>query len=85
MENLKYIILGIAVLMYVLVIAFQEKKVWFTSIAAAAVILLGIILPGQIFPIEGMANGSALYLRSYALTHSIGEIINWNVILIYLL
>ena len=84
MENLKYIILGIAVLMYVLVIAFQEKKVWFTSIAAAAVILLGIILPGQIFPIEGMANGSALYLRSYALTHSIGEIINWNVILIYL-
>ena len=84
MENLKYIILGIAVLMYVLVIAFQEKKVWFTSIAAAAVILLGIILPGQIFPIDGMANGSALYLRSYALTHSIGEIINWNVILIYL-
>ena len=84
MENLKYIILGIAVLMYVLVIAFQEKKVWFTSIAAAAVILLGIILPGQIFPIEGMANSSALYLRSYALTHSIGEIINWNVILIYL-
>lgn len=84
MENLKYIILGIAVLMYVLVIAFQEKKVWFTSIAAAAVILLGVILPGQIFPIEGMANGSALYLRSYALTHSIGEIINWNVILIYL-
>ena len=84
MENLKYIILGIAVLMYVLVIAFQEKKVWFTSIAAVAVILLGIILPGQIFPIEGMANGSALYLRSYALTHSIGEIINWNVILIYL-
>lgn len=84
MENLKYIILGIAVLMYVLVIAFQEKKVWFTSIAAAAVILLGIILPGQIFPIEGVANSSALYLRSYALTHSIGEIINWNVILIYL-
>lgn len=84
MENLKYIILGIAVLMYVLVIAFQEKKVWFTSIAAAAVILLGIILPGQIFPIDGMAKGSALYLRSYALTHSIGEIINWNVILIYL-
>lgn len=84
MENLKYIILGIAVLMYVLVIAFQEKKVWFTSIAAAAVILLGIILPGQIFPIEGMANSSALYLRSYALTHSICEIINWNVILIYL-
>ena len=84
MENLKYIILGIAVLMYVLVIAFQENKVWFTSIAAAAVILLGIILPGQIFPIEGMANSSALYLRSYALTHSIGEIINWNVILIYL-
>lgn len=84
MENLKYIILGIAVLMYVLVIAFQEKKVWFTSIAAAAVILLGIILPGQIFPIEGVANSSAFYLRSYALTHSIGEIINWNVILIYL-
>ena len=61
---------------------FRKRK--YGLLAAAAVILLGIILPGQIFPIEGVANSSALYLRSYALTHSIGEIINWNVILIYL-
>lgn len=84
MDNLKFIILGIAVLMYALVIAFQEKKVWFTSIAALVVILLGVILPGQIFPIPGLQNGSAFSVHSYALTHSIGEIINWNVILIYL-
>jgi len=46
----KWIVLGIAVAMYALVIAFQEKKVWFTSFAALAVVLLGVILPGQVFP-----------------------------------
>ena len=75
MGALKYIILALAVLMYLLVILFQNKKVWFTSGAAAIVILLGIIFPGQIFDGEG---------RVYALTHSIFQIINWNVIMIYL-
>ena len=76
MESIKWIILGIAILMYALVIAFQEKKVWFTSIAAFIVIVLGMIVPGVIFP------GSESHL--YAFTHSVFEIINWNVIMIYL-
>ena len=75
MAALKYIVLALAVLMYLLVILFQNKKVWFTSAAAAIVIILGIIFPGQIFE-EGS--------RLYALTHSLFEIINWNVIMIYL-
>ena len=61
MESIKWIILGIAILMYALVIAFQEKKVWFTSIAAFIVIILGMVVPGVIFP------GSESHL--YAFTH----------------
>ena len=30
MEQLKWVVLAIAVIMYALVIAFQKKKVWFT-------------------------------------------------------
>lgn len=80
MLNLKWIILAIAVLMYVLVIAFQDKKVWFTTAAAVLVVILGMIVPNVIFPTE--LTGAAG--RFYALTHSVGEIINWNVIMIYL-
>lgn len=75
MPFLKYLVLAIAVLMYLLVILFQNKKVWFTSLAAGLVIILGIIFPGQIF--DGPS-------RFYALSHSLLEIINWNVIMIYL-
>ena len=53
MGALRYIVLAIAVLMYLLVILFQNKKVWFTSLAAAVVIILGIFFPGQIFDGEG--------------------------------
>ena len=80
MESLKFVILAIAVVMYVLVIAFQSKKVWFTSIAAAVVIILGIVFPNEIFPLPQAVNNGHLY----AFTHSIFEIINWNVIMIYL-
>lgn len=45
---MKYFVLGIAVLMYVLVIAFQEKKVWFTSAAALILVALGMIFPNGI-------------------------------------
>ena len=84
MNAIKYVILAIAILMYALVIAFQNKKVWFTSAAAVIVIILGMILPNVIFPLKDsgislVANGSL-----YALTHSLFEIINWNVIMIYL-
>ena len=51
MEQLKWVVLAIAVVMYALVIAFQKKKVWFTSIAAVLVIVLGMIFPGGIFSI----------------------------------
>ena len=51
MNAIKYIILGIAVLMYVLVIVFQNKKVIFTTAAAILVVLLGTFLPDIIFPL----------------------------------
>ncbi len=78
MASLKYVVLAIAVLMYLLVILFQNKKVWFTSAAALIVIILGIIFPGQIFVQPEQAS------RIYAFTHSLFQIINWNVIMIYL-
>ena len=49
MFSLKFVILALAILMYALVIGFQEKKVWFTTIAAIIVIALGIVFPGKIF------------------------------------
>ncbi len=81
MDFIKWIVIGIAVLMYCFVIAFQNKKVWFTSIAALLVIILGMILPGSIFPLP---ETFTLNQHFYALSHSLFEIINWNVILIYL-
>ena len=45
MTSLKFIVLAIAVLMYLLVIIFQNKKVWFTTAAAVLVIILGMIFP----------------------------------------
>ena len=78
MASLKYLVLAIAVLMYILVIIFQNKKVWFTSAAALIVIILGMIFPGQIFIQPEQAS------RIYAFTHSFFQIINWNVIMIYL-
>ena len=84
MDFVKYIILAAAVIMYLLVIFFQDKKVWFTTGAAVLVILLGVIFPGNVFVLPtAIAQGSASS-RLFALTHSIGQIINWNVILIYL-
>ncbi|MBQ0050993.1 MAG: anion permease [Treponema sp.] len=73
-SNLKWIILGIAVLMYALVIAFQDRKVWFTSVAAVMAIILGTVFPGAIFNGEGNA---------FALTHALSGLINWNVLMIY--
>lgn len=75
---LKWVVLAAAVIMYVLVIAFQEKKVWFTSIAAVLTITLAIIFPGIIFKADGETTG-----RLFALSHSFGTLINWNVMMIY--
>lgn len=79
MENvLKWVVLGIAVLMYVLVIAFQEKKVWFTSIAALLAVVLGIVFPGVIFD-----SASGETSRLFAVSNAFTSLINWNVLMIY--
>lgn len=72
---MKWFVFAIAVLMYALVIAFQDKKVLWSLGAAAVAIALGTIFPGQIF------SGSA---RSFALSHSFAQLINWNVLMIYI-
>lgn len=58
---MKLIVLGLAVVMYGLVIAFPHKKAWFTLGAALIVGIMGVVSPATIF----------------------GELINWNVLLIY--
>lgn len=74
---LKWIVLAVAGLMYFFVILFQEKKVWFTSIAAVLLFILGTFLfPNSIF------NPQENYFA--ICTHVLGELINWNVLLIYI-
>ena len=75
--ELKWIVLALAVAMYALVIAVQDRKVIFTTAAAALVIALGIIFPNEIF--TQAADGS----RLYALTHAFSALVNWNVLMIY--
>jgi Na+/H+ antiporter NhaD/arsenite permease-like protein len=76
--EMKWFILVLAAVMYLLVICVQDKKVWFTSIAALIVIVLGSFMPGSIFPQDGSTPG-----RLYALTHAFGALVNWNVLMIY--
>ena len=71
---MKYFVLGVAILMYVLVIAFQDKKVLFTSAAAALLLVLGTVFPGTIF------FGTR---RADAFLHALSSLVNWNVLLIY--
>lgn len=77
--ELKWLILGIAVLMYGLVILFQDKKVWFTTVAGLLCIVLGMVFPGIIFSAgEGIETS-----RLFALSNAFGSLINWNVLMIY--
>lgn len=86
MLNMKTLVALIAVLMYALVILFQNKKVLFTTGAALLVIIIATFFPGQIFPLpqDVVALEGQFPQRIYALYHSVFEIINWNVIMIYL-
>ena len=86
MEQLKWVVLAVAVIMYALVIAFQGKKVWFTSFAALLVVVLAMIFPGSIFPLpeDVLAKDGNFPSHIYAFTHALVDIINWNVLLIYL-
>ena len=80
--NIKWIVLIVAVIMYLLVILKQDKKVWFTTGAALLLVALGTVLPGAIF---NDGNGGASETgRLFAVTHSLGTLINWNVLMIYI-
>lgn len=86
MLEMKWIVLAIAVVMYALVIAFQNKKVIFTSLAALIVIAVSMIFPDTIFPLpeDVIAQGGNLPSRIFNLSHCFVDLINWNVLLIYL-
>lgn len=71
---MKFVVLGLALLMYALVIAFQSKKVILSLGAAAIAIVLGTIFPESVFDGGG---------KSYAICHSLFELVNWNVLMIY--
>lgn len=73
--NIKWIILALAVVMYLLVIIFQEKKVWMTSVAALATVVLGFVFQGNVF--EPQNSFGALF------QHIFLELINWNILMIY--
>lgn len=74
MFNLKFLILAIAVIMYLLVIIFQEKKILMTTGAAIITVALGFIFAGSIFTPE--STGGLFY-------HIFFELINWNILMIY--
>ena len=76
--ELKWIVLALAILMYVFVIIFQNKKVWFTTGAVFLLLILGMIFPGQVFS-EGLASSG----RFTVISHSLFELINWNILMIY--
>ena len=80
--DIKWIVLIVAVVMYLLVILKQDKKVWFTTGAALLLVALGTVLPGAIF---NDGNGGASETgRLFAVTHSLGTLRHWNVLMIYI-
>ncbi len=75
MINIKWIILAVALVMYLLVILFQEKKVWMTTAAALITVVLGFIFAGNVFNQTATAGG--LFFHIFL------ELINWNILMIY--
>lgn len=75
MLNIKWVVLAIALVMYLLVIIFQEKKVWMTTAAALITVVLGFIFAGNVF--VPTANAGSLFY------HIFFELINWNILMIY--
>lgn len=71
---MKFFILALALVMYALVIVFQDKKVFWSLGAAAIAIVLGTVFPAGVFEGSG---------RLFALRHSLTQLINWNVLMIY--
>lgn len=62
--GMKYAVLGIAVLMYALVIALPHRKVWFTLGAALLVTVLGVVSPAQVFGVLINWNVLLIYIGS---------------------
>lgn len=84
MVDLKWVVLALAVIMYLLVIIFQEKKVVFTTCSALILLVLGTVFPGQIFRLEsGAAAAVSDASRWFPLAHTFSSLINWNVLMIY--
>ena len=80
MFSIKFLVLALALVMYLLVIIFQDKKVIFTTAAALILVLLGTFVSG-IFNSQSASvtqNGTAFLLH-----HIFFELINWNVLMIY--
>ena len=75
MFNIKFVILAVALIMYLLVILFQEKKVWMTTAAALITVILGFIFTGHVF--EAQPSAEHLFY------HVFFELINWNILMIY--
>jgi Na+/H+ antiporter NhaD/arsenite permease-like protein len=69
MLHIKWIVLGIAVLMYALIVIFSDKKSWVSLGAAVLLFILGFSYPGEA--------ASALNWKALA-SH-----INWTVLMIY--
>lgn len=80
--SIKWIVLIIAVLMYLFVILKQDKKILFTSSAAIMLIILSTIFPGSIFVDETKESFRSVN-HIFALVHSFTALINWNVLMIY--
>ncbi len=51
---MKWFVLGIAVLMYLLVIALPKRKAWYTIGAALVLLAAGFVMPGGITPIQAV-------------------------------
>ena len=84
--DIKFIILTLALVMYLLVIIFQGKKVWVTSCAALAVIVLGCLFNGgqQLGNLYGNVFALNKYQNDWVLlNHIFFELINWNILMIY--
>lgn len=75
MFEIKWLILSIALIMYTFVIIFQDKKVLITTGAAILIVTLGFIFRENVFTSQNSSSSLAY--------HILLELINWNVLMIY--
>ncbi|MBO6175961.1 MAG: hypothetical protein J6O39_00240 [Treponema sp.] len=83
--QMKWAALCIAAVMYVLAVAFRSRRVYFSTLAAFIIILLGMIFPGELFvlPKDILAMDDMTGMRLYAFAYSIGTAVQWNLLMIY--